>query len=503
MIRRIRKDRTPSPSRFSYPIHNFLGLDAKSEQASMPLSMASYAYNISFKDEKLTLGPGLERGKYIDSSGNEHTFPNLLGPVIRMRKIFLYRKYNYELNKRQDMLLVQTTTGRLFVCDFAGSDFNEVTAEADIPSGANLHCIGYHLDGEDVLLIYLSTGGMRVYNGESFISYPLVPAAASACTHYERAWLCEYKGSNRLWFSPALNPVDFTPETDKGGYITFPDEGGELQAVISFKDYLYIFREFCIHRLTAYGDPYDYKLTKVFVSNNKIYPSTICPVGDKIMFYAEDGFYAFDGFAASKVYERVTPIIESMEHAAVCYFDGKYMLATRMKNVDNTQVGDEALAPYKNNALISFNLTTGALAIMRGSDISHFLPINIENICGVYVSMSNFRAYEIYKVTDDGLLDNEPLKKLWSSPLANLSSIDRYKVLRNIFITCYGKAELGVTYDGGHSSYSLDALAKPQRVPINKKCDNVRISLTSTEADFFVSSLQLTFDLMRYYYANK
>ncbi|MGI6213413.1 MAG: hypothetical protein ACOYIQ_02530 [Christensenellales bacterium] len=503
MLARFRKDKTPLPSRFTYPISKFMGIDAKSEQSGMPLSYACYAYNIAFRDEKLTAGPGLERGKYADSQGVTRTLPNLTSLAQFFKKMYFYRKYNYQTDTREDKLLVHTLSDRLFVCDFKGSPFTEVTQEANIPEGANLHCVNYHLDGEDVLLMYLSCGGMRVYNGQSFTAYQNAPAAGSVCVHYERAWLTQYKSGNKLWFSDDLNPVDFTPETGKGGYITFPDDGGELLAVISFKDYIYVFREFCIHRLTAYTDPADYKLTRVFVTNNKIYPGSIQATSDKIIFYAQDGFYAFDGYTAVKVYENITPLIESMEHAAVCFFDQKYIVAARMKKEGEEKIGDEALAPYKNNCIITFDQLTGAVGIMRGADAGGFVPVNIENICGVYVSCNNFRGCDIYKLTGDGKLDNVPLKKLWRSPLSNLTGIDKYKILRSVFISCYHAAKLKVTYDEGQSEYDLAATAKPQRVPINKKCDSVALSVYSDEEHFFVSSLQLNFDLMRYYYANK
>jgi|GEM_PF-1651875 len=501
MLGRFRRDKTPAPSRFTYPIHRFLGIDAKSEPASLPLGYAAFAYNIAFKDEKLTTSFGMEKGTYFDSLGTQRLFPNLSYETQFFKQLFLYRKYNYEQKTREDKLMVHTRYNRLYTCNFKGSDFTNVTEEMGLPQGADLHCINYHMDGEDVLVIYQSTGGAQVYDGEAFTSYPDVPKASSVCIHYERAWLAE-KETNKLWFSADLDPTDFTAETGKGGYITFPDDGGKLLKVVSFKDYIFIFREFCIHRLAAYADPGDYKLTRVFVSNNKIYANLIQATSDKIIFYADDGFYAFDGFVASKVYERFTPLIESVENATVCFFDQKYMVALRLKNLDNSKVGDEALAIYKNNCVVAFDQLTGSVSIMRGVDINSFLPINIEKNCGVYVSLNNFRGCWVYKLTNDGKLDGVPLKKLWSSSLSNLASIDRYKILRNIFISCLHPAVLTVTHDEGQSIYYLSASAKPQRLPINKKCDSVAISIASDEEYFFVSNLQLTFDTMRYYYAN-
>ena len=60
---------------------------------------------------------------------------------------------------------------------------------------------------------------------------------------------------------------------DQGGYIS-PDEGGRAQKVVSFNDYVFIFREYAIHRLTAYTDLTEYKLIKTF-HQQQDYPDTV------------------------------------------------------------------------------------------------------------------------------------------------------------------------------------------------------------------------------------
>ena len=47
----------------------------------------------------------------------------------------------------------------------------------------------------------------------------------------------------------------------------------------------------------------------------------------------------------------------------------------------------------------------------------------------------------------------------------------------------------------------LEGSAKPQRVSVNKKTDKVAIILTSEDENFFVSNIQLNFDLMGVYNA--
>ena len=434
MLKRFRKERVPNPSRFTYPIANFLGIDAKTEQSGLPISYAAYAYNVAFKDGNLVAGMGVDNPEFLDSNGVARTLPNTAITANFFKQSWLYRRYDYQLNKRDDRIIVQSITNKIFVCNLKGGEFVDVSSQIDIPGGSKLTCLNYHLNGEDVFLIYLSSGGMYVYDGSSFTEFVDTPKVLSACLHYERAWAIEYKGSNRLYFSAALSPTDFTVDNTLGGYISFPDDGGELLRVISFKDYIYVIREFAIHRLIAYTDPRDYKLTRVFTSNNKIYANTVTATNDNILFYAEDGFYAFDGFNARKVYENITPLIDSMDNAATCFFNHKFYFSFKVKNLDNSSVGDEGQS-YINNCIIAIDQKTQSVDIMRGVDVRGFLPVNQENICDIYLSFNNFRGCYFGRLTDDGKLYGAPLKKLWQSPYTSLNNIDRYKILRWLFIS--------------------------------------------------------------------
>ena len=501
MLKIFRREKVPNVSRFTYPVMKFLGIDAKSDQSSLPLGYASYAYNVAFRDGKLTRGMGISDAQYKDSDGQVQTLPNTSVQVQFINKMFFYRRYDYNLNKRDDRIIVQSIYNEYFVCDFKGGAFVDVSEALTIPQDTLLSGTNYHLDGEDLFLLYLSSGGMYVYDGTSFTFYD-TPKFNSACIHYERAWATEYQGANNLYFSKALEPTNFSVDEIQGGYISFPDDGGAILKVVSFKDYLYVFREFAIHRLVAYTDPRDYKLSKVFSSNNKIYPFTIEVTGDKIIFFAQDGFYSFDGFSAQKVYERITPLIESIENASACFFNQKYYVALKLKNIDNASVGDEALASCDNNCVIAFDQNTNDLDIMRGVDIRGFVPVNIENICEVFTYFNNFRGCYIGKLSDDGKLFGSSLKKLWQSPLSNLNSIDRYKILRWLFVSCYYNATVCIEHNDGDSVFYLETSFKPQRLSINKKADSLAISIVSTDEDFFVSGFQLHFDLVRRYYAN-
>lgn len=49
---------------------------------------------------------------------------------------------------------------------------------------------------------------------------------------------------------------------DEAGFINFSDECGDVIKVVSFSNYLYVFREYGIFRLTAYGDQNDFCLKR-------------------------------------------------------------------------------------------------------------------------------------------------------------------------------------------------------------------------------------------------
>lgn len=484
----LRNDYVANVTRYSYPINIFSGIDALSDENALPLSYCSYCYNVGFRNGALTNGIGISKAEI-----NGNLLPNvgIMGKVIK--KCYIYYRYDYINRVRDDRIVAMLDDGYIYTTKLDGGNSFEKSDMVFPTTVAS--ALNYHYNGEDVLLIFSSAGGMYIYNGTTSTYYQGVPAFSSVCLHYERVY-GTVEGENRVYFSDDLDPTNWQTSITEGGYITFPDEGGIVKKVVSFNDYVFIFRENAIHRLTAYTDLTEFKLTKIFSTYNKIYPDTLAICSDRIVFLMEDGLYSFDGYTPHKIYSEIFPLIDSKEYSIGCYFNYKYYLATTIKNLDEQCVGDEELCNMKNNGMIIFDFDLKNVSIFRGGDIGNFMPVNVGNICELLVGFNNYRCNYLGKIDESGKLFDMPLKKLWQGPFSNLSQLAKDKILRKIFLLAYYPLTITVNTDK-KTSVEISASSKIQMIPINQKAESVSISISTESDKVYLNSMLFEFDLMR------
>lgn len=488
----LRNDYIPRVSRYSYPVKSFAGIDALSEQETLPLTYCSYGYNIGFRNGALTNGIGIDSAVI-----NGSTLPNVGIFGRSIMKCWIYYKYNYTLHRREDEIVVLCDNGAVYTTLLDGGTVFHKTTMSFPESTAS--ALNYHFNGEDVLLIFGASGGMYVYNGEEETFYANVPGFNSVCLHYERIYGTTDYGFNRVYFSDDLNPTNWNISLTEAGYISFPDEGGRVGKVLSFNDYVFIFRDYAIHRLTAYTDLTEYKLTKVFSTGNKIFPNTVQVCGDRIMFVAEDGFYSFDGYTAKKVFSHLFPLIDSKKDAVSCYFNYKYYLSVALKK-DDRIVGDEDQGNMKNNGVIVIDLDLNDVSIFRGGDINCFLPVNLSDICVLLVTFNNYRCPRIGMVTQSGRIFEKPLLKLWRSPKTGFSQPAGDKVLRRIFLTA--RQPMTISVSGEQTiQRQVYTSTEVQLLPINEKASEFSVSLATESDNLYLTGMLMEFDIIRRRYA--
>ena len=101
-----RNDIRPSVVRYTYPIKSFSGIDAYSEENSLPLSWARYAYNVSIKNGVLKGGVGISvatiNGEYL---------PNAVSVGSRPIRACIYRRYD-KTNEKRELSYFQSLLGK-------------------------------------------------------------------------------------------------------------------------------------------------------------------------------------------------------------------------------------------------------------------------------------------------------------------------------------------------------------------------------------------------------
>lgn len=415
------------------------GVDYSVDEAVMTPSVARDCYNFDFSGGALKDGYGLESSGLFDG--------------ISVRTVFRFRRFDADKNMRDDRVLAVGTDGRLY--ESLGGSVRTVGTLTF--SGTPLF-FNYRLYGEDVAFICSQDGGTFVYDGKSE-PYRVdgAPHITSLALHGERLFVTVDGEKSSVWFSDDLDPTNWDASLSGGGFIQLLDERGSLNRVVSYLGYLYVFREFGISRISAVGAQTDFSVSNLFVSGGRIYPDTVTLCGDLITFLGEDGLYAFDGISGKRLLKNLDGLIESPETAVSAYASGKLYLAFR-RGTDGETVGCES-GEYRNNAMLTLDLGTGAYSLSRGMDIRALCTVDGEMLAVDGLGRTA-------RVTKCGSLFSQPLKKCWKMPLTDLGTPDKKRV-RELAIFSAQPLSVTVFSDERSKTLSFGGGFGKKRVPIS------------------------------------
>lgn len=410
------------------------GINTETDENSLPYKFAKVTYNYDFKRGALQTGKGFKVLTLPSSSSSTNRTPTVVGDYTELNKLWLFPYYDSQTALRDHMLLLSYDGFVKYVKIigvnpiFANIDLSEELNFTSVPSA-----VYYNIDGCDVMLVSSPTDGMftfkPTYTSELVADAPKI---VSICRHYERVFAIEDGKRNKLVFSANLDPTNWNVSTEEAGYIEIVDERGCLQKVVSFNDYVYIFKEYGISRLSAYGDQSEFSLSSMFVTSGKIYGNSVCPCGDRIMFLARDGIYSFDGYSATKLSLNIESMFEdNNDSCCSAYHNGKYYLGCKLKYDDDKIVGCESYTQgYVNNTLLELDLKTGEINLTRGVDLKDMCSIEYETVNKLAVIFNNEHKKVLGEMDNSGKIFNTPLTKVWTSPYTNLGYPDKIKKIK-------------------------------------------------------------------------
>lgn len=401
--------RVPQLRKRNAKINSFAnGINAKLDHAVLPFSVAEYAFNFCFSSGVLSQGYGIEKSQMIEQI------------PIQNESVMAVWVYNRAVPDPCDFVMLATKNGDVYFKKNGTQD------EFKILDGITLTSMPitrqYRLNGDDVIIVTTPTDGMFVWDGtKSVQKIESAPLITSMAIHFERLFVTTADTPDSVWFSEDLDPTNFGTDLDEGGFIDFVDERGRPMAALSYINYVYIFREYGISRLTAYGAQEEFGTSNLFVSSGKIYSNTISLCGDSVVFLASDGLYAFDGMTTQKILDNLTALILPSEHATALFANGKYYLSLQMDfgqdyafdNNDDNNNGDNGdsngeLQNTRNNAMLVVDMSSGEYTISRGFDISQFVYFAKNNQVLAVCSDG-----KVGQVVPCGHLFGHALQKVW------------------------------------------------------------------------------------------
>lgn len=459
-------------------------MDTEVDDALLPYKSAKLSYNFNVKNGALKNGYGFRdlHLPHWTESGERQIIP----PASPVKKMWHYKHYSENLKKNNDELVLFCENGEIHTCQlvsdspFVGKILESVDTTA-IPKAVN-----YRLNSEDALIISSESDGMWKYVFNHAIEkVEGAPYIKSMCLHYERLFAVCGGERNRLAFSANLDPTNWSEDLSSGGFIEMQDERGALSKVISYNDYIYVFRDFGVARVSAYGDQTDFSVSQLFVSSVKLYGETVTLCGNKVLLLARDGIHQFDGYSTRKLNLGIDKLFDGVENenAVGLYYHNKFFLACRLNFNDGEQVGCEAYdGGYTNNALIEIDLSTNELSITRGVDIASMLALDDGTFSKVVACFNGEYSGRLGELTEDGKVFGNVLSKVWKSPKSNMGYPTRVKHIKECLIKTKTDCKIFVATDKQKKEFFVRGKDISQRIKINISGEQVELGFR-VEAD--------------------
>lgn len=263
----------------------------------------------------------------------------------------------------------------------------------------------YSKEGEYVTYAVTEEG---VYNVGQSVFWRVSAETGGVCCaqHYERLFTAN---GYRVRYSRALNFWDWRESPRNAGFLDLPAEGGNIIAMVSYKEKLYLFRERGISQLRALGDPMNFKAITIPFSCGKIIPHSVVNCGEKILFLTDNGLYAFNGGVCTRAKGCGAHLWDLSDCASATCCKGRYYACVR------TQSGEKRLFSY------DCEEETGYLMQAKAELLSCY-----EN--AVYY----LEEGKLFRITDCGFREGERAECVVKTELSSFGLSDGTKYLDGI-----------------------------------------------------------------------
>lgn len=425
------------------------GMNRYVDSRVLPFGQGEAAFNVSVESGALTNGYGIA-GTDVPSSYS---------------KVFTYTVFdeNTQTNLHYG-IAYNRQNGKVYGGNADFSDLHEIDGVhfSSPPMG-----VAYKLNSEDVFLL-CGQEGMAVIDADlQAVTVPSAPQITSLALHNERMFVTIGGRKNAVWFSDDLNPTNWNPELDEGGFIELEGERGRLNKVVAFGGYVYIFRDYGIARLTAYGDQSTFSVTNLFVSGGRIYGDTAQVCGDRILFLAEDGLYAFNGLTTSRIVAKLDGLYRAGNAPAACYSAGQYYIALQSTDAEKAAGNDLMLVidPRTQNTTVCKDLFVTAFSPLKNSDGERLWVQTDMPFLGTVA-----RGATYYGTS---------LRKVWRSGLSDMGVPDTTKAVTDVYLDTAHDCTVTVSTERGSKTLAFRGSSKVQHKRLHLVGSKVQMEIVA------------------------
>lgn len=493
--RKLRKETIEAKVNFT----NFeKSMNTQTDDVLLPYKSAKISYNYNVKKGALCTGYGVKELTLPKLDGSGERVIKLPGKDIK--QIWKYKYYDATLKRDDSQIVCMDSDGQLYfilIQDNSGAclPIIEQTPFQGVPTAIN-----YRLNSVDTLIFSSDKDGMWKYSTNNGLTkVEDAPHIVSMCLHYERLFAVTSGERNRLVFSANLDPTNWKQDLSNGGFIDMQDERGALNSVVTFNDYVYVFRDYGVSKVSAYGDQTDFSVSHLFVSSVKLYGNTVTVCGNKILLLTRDGIHSFDGYSTHKLQLGIDALFKDVQNDNACgvYFKNKFLLACKLNFNDGDKIGCESYSGgYVNNALLEYDLQTGEISITRGIDIASMVVVDDPRFAKVVMCFNGEHSKKFGELCENGCVFNTPLTKKWVSPKSNLGYPTKIKKVNECLINTKSDCTILVTTNKQKKDFKVEGKNTSQRIKLNVVGEQMEVAfISNSKDDTYISCPQISLSI--------
>ena len=336
--------------------------------------------------------------------------------------------------------------------------------------------------------IFMGNGDvMKKWDGTTLTDWGGTPPLAGSITlSDERVWLTGVKANpNSVFYSDDLNPENWTGGEDASGQVDIPTwDGGVCLGISTIFSDVVIFKTNSIHRILG-TYPAVYEVKQVYSTTGAIAEKTIVSATDKAFFLTKDGLYYYNGVSAF-------PLLgDKAKDVKINPAYAKNAVSVVYKNVLYCAFPEGSSTV--NNAVFVYDLSSGALMLWRGLEVSDFVEYDGK----LLFSNSTGKVYQL----DDSAttFDGGEITAFWETPWQDLDAYRVEKTADTLYFYAkgHGTLRIDMTFDGKTKTknVTLSPTGRLHQIPCNLEGRRFRFKFSSVGgSDFELTAPELTYE---------
>lgn len=465
----------------SFTVKDFSGgVQTVTDENLLPLNYSAGSYNFSFKSGALKDGFGVKESGF--GGGLDLSDINSV-PLA----IYCYKRFDEKTDDYTDEVLVYAKDKNVYSrtvsdnADYAGeSDAKKFKKIENLSFDGVPVAVAYTYRSKNVMIFSFGSV-MKIYDGETVTEVSDSPAVTSMCIHNERLFATESGEKTSLWFSDDFDPANWNVSLSDAGFVDLRDGRGSLLKVLELGGYVYVFRNYGITRVAAYGDQTSFSADGLSASSGRIFGGSITSCGDKIIYLAEDGFYCFTGGAPYRVFHAFDEALSGIDNSSAKgkYFNGRLFISLKMR------FGKDVCP-----CMFVYDFAAKSACMCRGLKIRDFELYEGENSFKLLFLCDG--SNKIGELSEKSEFFSVPLKKKWISGKSDLGKPYAEKTISEISLCSSGGVVLTAESERGSKKVIFRGGESTEKVPLKGK--SFRFIIESCEPECGISKLKIRYE---------